>query len=131
MVAGMEKALGIGGFFFRSRDPEGLGRWYKQHFGIWEELTDYSTMPWQQEAGTTVFAPFKQDTTYFSADKQWMINFRVRDIKAMAAQLEAAGVAVELDPEHYPNGWFASLKDPEGNFIQLWQEEALPPDYKG
>ena len=75
------------------------------------------------------FVPFKHDTTYFAADKQWMINFRVRDLKAMVAQLQAAGIAVEVDPEHYPNGWFASLKDPEGNSIQLWQEEPMfhPP----
>ena len=55
-----------------------------------------------------------------------MINFRVRDLKAMAAQLTASGIAVEVDPETYPNGWFASLKDPEGNSIQLWQEEDPP-----
>lgn len=119
----MEKVLGIGGFFWRSVDPKGLGKWYEDHLGITGEPTSYESLPWQQEAGTTVFVPFKHDTTYFAADKQWMINFRVRDLKALVAQLEAAGIAVEVDPERYPNGWFATLKDPEGNSIQLWQEE--------
>ena len=120
----MEKVLGIGGFFFRSRDTSGLAEWYERHLGILCVPADYNEKCWEQEAGTTVFAPFKQDTAYFGRpEQQWMINFRVRDIKAMAAQLEAAGIAVELDPERYPNGWFGKLNDPEGNPIQLWQEE--------
>jgi glyoxylase I family protein len=124
----MEKVLGIGGFFWRSKDPKALGKWYEEHLGIPGEPTSYDTADiWTQESGTTIFVPFKHDTTYFSADKEWMINFRVRDLKAMVAQLEAKDVAVEVDPEHYPNGWFASLKDPEGNFIQLWQEETYTP----
>lgn len=126
----MEKVLGIGGFFWRSRDPKALGEWYETHFGIDGASDSYDTLPWQQEAGTTVFVPFRQETTYFAADKQWMINFRVRDLEAMVAQLRAAGIEVEVDPEHYPNGWFASLKDPEGNSIQLWQEEEFAPSAK-
>jgi glyoxylase I family protein len=122
----MEKVLGIGGFFWRSRDREALGKWYETHLGITGDSTSYEALPWVQEGGICVFVPFKEDTTYFAADKQWMINFRVRDLKAMVAQLEAAGIAVEVDPEHYPNGWFASLKDPEGNSIQLWEEEEVP-----
>lgn len=123
----MEKVLGIGGFFWRARDPEALGKWYEDHLGIDGLGKDYGDPAWQQEAGTTVFVPFKQDTTYFAADKQWMINFRVRDLEAMVAQLQAAGIAVEVDPEHYPNGWFATLTDPEGNTIQLWEEEDFVP----
>lgn len=120
----MEKVLGIGGFFWRSKDPKALAKWYEDHLGITAESPDYHTMPWVQEGGVCVFVPFKQTTEMFGRpEQQWMINFRVRDIKAMVAQLEAAGIAVDVDPETYPNGWFASLKDPEGNPIQLWQEE--------
>lgn len=54
-------------------------------------------------------------------DQQWMVNFRVRDLNAMVSQLRAGDVAVEVDPEHYPNGRFARLADPDGNPIQLWQ----------
>jgi glyoxylase I family protein len=123
----VEKVLGIGGFFWRARDPKALGKWYEEHLGIEGESESYHALPWRQEAGTTVFVPFRHDTTYFAADKQWMINFRVRDLKAMVAQLQAAGIDVEVDPEHYPNGWFASLKDPEGNSVQLWEEEEFVP----
>ena len=74
------------------------------------------------EEGVTIFAPFKQDTSYFGDMRlQWMINFRIRDLDKMAAQLRANGVAVEIDPETYPNGRFAKIFDPEGNPIQLWQ----------
>jgi glyoxylase I family protein len=69
-----------------------------------------------------VFAPFKQDTTYFGRPEQmWMINFRVRSLDKMAAQLKAKGIAVEIDPETYPNGRFGKVVDPEGNPIQLWE----------
>jgi glyoxylase I family protein len=120
----MEKVLGIGGFFWRSRDPAALAKWYETHLGIDPVPEDYAGVPWTQQAGTTVFAPFQHDSEMFGRpEQQWMINFRVRDMTAMVAQLRAAGIAVEVDPTQYPNGWFASLKDPEGNPIQLWQEE--------
>ena len=119
---GMERITGIGGFFFRSKDPKTLAAWYERNFGINTVPTDYDGTPWQQEAGTTVFAPFKHDTSYFGDMRlQWMINFRVRDLDKMAAQLRANGTAVEIDPETYPNGRFAKTADPEGNPIQLWQ----------
>jgi glyoxylase I family protein len=118
----MEKVDGIGGLFFRAREPEKLAAWYAAHLGVDLTPADYETRPWHQAAGPTVFAPFPADTTYFGdARQQWMVNFRVRDLGAMVKQLEAAGVAVEVDPETYPNGWFARLSDPEGNPIQLWQ----------
>jgi glyoxylase I family protein len=118
----MERVTGIGGFFFRSKDPAALAKWYEENFGIAEVPTDYGGAPWRQEAGTTVFAPFKQDTKYFGDMRlQWMINFRVRDLDKMAAQLRANGATVEIDPETYPNGRFAKLNDPEGNPIQLWE----------
>lgn len=118
----MEKVTGIGGFFFRAKDPKAVAKWYEDNLGVSVVPDDYETAPWRTEAGTTVFAPFKQDTDYFGDSRnQWMINFRVRDIDAMAAQLRRNGVAVEVDPEVYPNGRFARLEDPEGNPIQLWQ----------
>jgi predicted enzyme related to lactoylglutathione lyase len=51
----------------------------------------------------------------------WMVNFRVRDLDAMVAQLWAAGIAIEVDAQQYPNGRFARLHDPEGNPVELWQ----------
>jgi glyoxylase I family protein len=110
-----EKVTGIGGFFFRAHDPEGLGRWYQEHLGI-------SSPVWQQEAGRTSFTTFPETTKYFGdPQKMWMLNFRVRDLDKMVAQLRTAGVEVKVDPQSYPYGRFASLHDPEGNPIQLWQ----------
>lgn len=118
----MEKVHGIGGFFFRAKDPKALAKWYETNLGVTMTPETYDAPPWRQEAGTTVFAPFKQDTAYFGDMRlQWMINFRVRDLDKMAVQLRKAGSAVEIDPETYPNGRFAKLYDPEGNPIQLWQ----------
>jgi glyoxylase I family protein len=118
----MEKVTGIGGIFFRARDPKKLAAWYQTHLGIPLPPQDYGQESWQQEAGTTVFAPFPENTEYFGRKEQaWMINFRVRDLDAMVSQLSAAGIEVKIDPETYPNGRFARLHDPEGNPIELWE----------
>jgi predicted enzyme related to lactoylglutathione lyase len=118
----MEKVVGIGGFFFRAQDPKKLARWYQDQLGISIIPVSSNDTVWKQEAGTTAFAPFAEKTTYFGdASKQWMLNFRVRDLGKMAAQLEAAGVAVKIDPQTYPNGRFARIHDPEGYPIELWQ----------
>lgn len=82
---------------------------------------DYDTLPWHQEAGPCAFAPFPEDSQYFGPDKPWMVNFRVRSLDAMVAQLREAGITVEIDPESYPNGRFARLYDPESNPIELWE----------
>jgi glyoxylase I family protein len=118
----MERVTGIGGLFFRARDPEMLQDWYYSHLGITLTPTSYDEAPWRQEAGPTVFAPFPETTDYFGAPHQaWMVNFRVRSLAAITAQLTAAGVTVVVDPEEYPNGRFARLHDPEGNPIELWE----------
>ncbi len=116
----MEKVTGIGGLFFRSRDPEALARWYQDHLGVSMVPKKEGDPSWRQEAGDTVFAPFPETTKYFDAAKVWMINFRVRSLDAMMAQLKAAGVKVD-DPQDYPYGRFARLYDPEGNPIELWE----------
>jgi len=118
----MEKVAGIGGLFFRAHDPQMLGRWYQTHLGISLVPTNYQESPWQQEAGPTAFCPFPETSNYFGdAHKVWMVNFRVRDLDKMVAQLRAAGIEVKIDPKLYPNGRFARLIDPEGNPIELWQ----------
>lgn len=120
----MEKVTGVGGIFFRARDPEALGAWYETHLGV-----TISQHVWMTEAGMTVIAPFPADTDYFGAEtQQWMINFRVGDLDKLAAQLEAAGIAVERRAEwDSVVGRFARIHDPEGNPIELW-EPATPPE---
>jgi glyoxylase I family protein len=126
----MEKVTGIGGFFFRAKDPKALALWYAQHLGILTIPTSYGETGWQQEAGPTAFAPFPETSKYFGdPQKVWMLNFRVRDLDKMAAQLQVSGIEVKIDPQSYPNGRFARLHDPEGNPIELWQPKG--PDTKG
>jgi predicted enzyme related to lactoylglutathione lyase len=118
----MERVTGIGGVFFRAKDPDTLGRWYAEHLGIAEVPQSYDADVWTQEAGATVFAPFAPDHEGPPLGPAgWGINFRVADLDAIVAQLTAADIHVEVDPEPYPNGRFAQLSDPEGNAIQLWQ----------
>ncbi len=119
----MEKVLGLGGVFFRAADPAALAAWYRDHLGIDLVPDDYETRPWTQTGGVCVFAPFAEDTEYFGdRGNRFMLNFRVRDLAAMRAQLERAGITVETDPDSpYPNGSFAWITDPEGNRIELWE----------
>lgn len=115
----MQKVAGIGGFFFRARNPEALTAWYTNNLGI-----DIAEAVWQQRGGPTVFSPFKQSTDYFGRpEQQWMINFRVADLDAMIAQLQSAGIEVETKPQEWDSevGRFARIHDPEGNPIELWE----------
>ncbi|MFK3677635.1 VOC family protein [Microbacterium sp. NPDC090218] len=115
---------GIGGLFFRSRDPEARAAWYRDHLGISAGHTGI----WEQEAGMTVFAPFPADSDYFAADQQFMLNLRVTDLEQLAARLEAEGIPVERRDEWNTDeyGTFARIHDPEGLAIELWQPPAPP-----
>jgi hypothetical protein len=117
-----ESVTGIGGLFFRAKDPATLSKWYQENLGIDPVPGDYGEKSWSQEAGPTVFAPFPQDTDYFGkAEQLWMLNLRVRNLDAMVAQLRESQINVTVDPEQYPNGRFARIHDPEGNPIELWE----------
>lgn len=113
---------GIGGIFFRSRDPEARAAWYREHLGI---EAGHDGM-WRQDAGMTVFAPFPASSDYFAADQTFMLNLRVTDLSALAARLEVAGIPVERRPEWDTEeyGTFARIHDPEGLPIELWQPPA-------
>jgi predicted enzyme related to lactoylglutathione lyase len=115
----MERVLGIGGHFLRARDPEALTAWYRDSLGL---AIDENGL-WQQDAGPTVFAAFEASTDYFGSHHQGaMLNFRVRDLDAMLAQLRAAGADVaEETLEMDGVGRFGWVTDPEGNRIELWQ----------
>ncbi|NJM84087.1 MAG: VOC family protein [Tabrizicola sp.] len=116
----MARVTGIGGIFFRARDPDGLADWYARHFRI----TPPGPQVWQQEAGGTVFAPFRADSAYFAADKQWMLNLRVEGLDMMIARLRDSGLEVETRAEWDGDGAygrFARVHDPEGTPIELWE----------
>ncbi|MGI9051713.1 MAG: VOC family protein [Ilumatobacteraceae bacterium] len=121
----MHRVDGIGGFFFKADDPAALARWYADHLGVEAPPASYDDEVWRQAGGATVFAPFGAehgDSPHLGAGG-WGLNFRVTDLDGMVEQLRAAGVAVDVDDEVYPNGRFAQLYDPERNAIQLWQPE--------
>jgi glyoxylase I family protein len=114
---------GIGGLFFRARDPETLVHWYREHLGI----SAGHEGVWIQAEGPTVFAPFDQSTEYFPPDKAFMLNLRVDDLDGLLASLRAAGVEVITKPEWdeaSEYGRFARIHDPEGNPIELWEPPA-------
>ena len=116
----MERVVGIGGVFFRAREPEALKRWYGDHLGI--DLEDYGTTFTAACGDQTVWAPFAADTEYFGRrQQQGMINYRVRDLDAMVAQLRGAGVEVDEHLEEHEYGRFAWATDPEGNRFELWE----------
>ena len=118
----MERVTGIGGVFFRSKDPGALASWYEENLGITRVPLTYDEDCWTQQAGPTVFAAFDADSDHFGRpQQQWMVNFRVRDLDAMVKQRRAADILVEVDAEVYPNGRFARIHDPEGNPVELWE----------
>ncbi len=129
----MERVTGIGGVFFRAKDPQGLANWYEQNLGVRRVGQTYEEGSWWQDEGPTVFEPFADEGEMGGAIQPALIfNFRVRDLAAMVEQLNAAGIEVQVDPEEYPNGRFARLQDPEGNPIELWQasgtDSVRPPN---
>ena len=115
----MEQVTGIGAVFFRARGPEALTRWYEEHLGYAEEGPD---LPLRQPGLGRTVCFFPQGTDYFGrAEQAWMLNFRVRDLDAMLAQLRAAGADVSDRIEEYDYGRFGWAHDPEGNRFELWE----------
>jgi predicted enzyme related to lactoylglutathione lyase len=118
----MEHVLGVGGVFFKARDPQALAAWYREHLGVPVETGQtYATLK-SAANETTVWATFPTDTQYFGAPTAtFMVNFRVRNLDAMLEQLRAAGAQVEPRIEDYDYGRFGWATDPEGNRIELWE----------
>lgn len=126
-----ERVSGIGGVFFKARDPKSLAAWYRQALGIdIAQGAQYAPFRWRERedssrVGTTVWSLFPNDTKYFApSSAPFMINYRVRNLDAMLAQLRALGVAVEPRVAEEFNGKFAWIVDPEGNKIELWEPKS-------
>ena len=123
-----ERVSGIGGIFIKAKDPKTLGQWYSDKLGVprpdgavpplflWRERDD------PERIGVTVWGLFRSDTKYFSpSTAPFMINYRVRNMDRMLAQLRAQGVPVDTKIVDDFNGRFAWVMDPEGNKIELWE----------
>jgi len=112
---------GIGGFAFRSDDPDGLRAWYAEHLGI--GTGEHGE--WATSAGQNVFALFPRTSDYFAHDRQWMLNLRVDGLDDLLAALTKSGIEVTTNPDwDMPGvGRFARIHDPEGNPIELWEPD--------
>lgn len=119
----MERVLGVGGVFFKARDHKALAAWYREHLGVpVEDGQTYGAFASGGEGEQTVWSTFPSDTSYFGpGGSGLMVNYRVRDLDAMLAQLRAAGAEVDARIEDQPYGRFGWATDPEGNRFELWE----------
>lgn len=122
----MKKVTGIGGIFFKCKDPNAVSEWYKTHLGI--EAGQYgASFEWLQKddstkKGTTQWTPFKEATKYFEpSTKEFMINYRVENLEALVEELKRENVTILDNIETYDYGKFVHILDIEGNKIQLWE----------
>jgi predicted enzyme related to lactoylglutathione lyase len=122
----MEKVTGIGGIFFKCKDPKKVNEWYKTHLGL--NTGPYGvSFEWREESdpakkGLTQWNPFEDSTKYFEpSTKDFMINYRVADLEALVAELKKEGVTIVDKIETYDYGKFVHIIDLEGNKIQLWE----------
>ena len=121
-----KRVTGIGGIFFKSRDPEKSRAWYKQHLGLitneYGSLFEFRSSDEPDKKGYLQWSPFKEDTTYFEpSGKEFMINYRVENLESLVETLKAEGVTVLDEIETYEYGKFVHILDPENNKIELWE----------
>ena len=123
----MAQAVGVGGIFFRARDPQALSAWYEQHFGISRADKTSLFFDGPGAAGMTVFAHFPHDTAYFGpGTQQAVLNLRVDDLDALLVELAAAGVSIDPKRDDHAYGRFAWIIDPKGNRVELWEPPPEP-----
>ena len=121
------RITGLGGVFFRARDPDSLGAWYRDRLGVPVEDGRFAVFHWREAGeperpGSTVWSVFPEDTDYFGPrSSQFMVNFRVEDLDRVLSELRAEGVAVDERVEKTEQGRFGWIVDPEGNRIELWE----------
>lgn len=127
----MKRVTGIGGVFFKAKDPKALSEWYRAHLGVPVQAWGGAAFRWADDnvsgTGTTAWNLFKDDTSYFApGTASFMINYRVDDLHALLAALRAEGCQVEDKVDESEYGKFGWVIDPEGNKVELWQ----PPEGK-
>lgn len=119
-----KRVTGIGGFFFKCKNPQEIRNWYNQHLGF--DTNDYgATFSWKDENNNeclTQWSPFKDDTKYFNpSEKEFMQNFRVENLEWLLEKLKEEGVTIIGEMQTFDYGKFAWILDPEGNKIELWE----------
>jgi len=121
-----KRVTGLGGVFFKAKNPEAIKSWYQQHLEI--EMSEYGGMfQWRdkdhpENVGNTAWSAFPEDTTYYQPSKKdFMFNYRVENLEELLVVLKKEGVEVVGEIEEYPYGKFGWIMDPEGNKIELWE----------
>lgn len=121
-----KKVVGVGGVFFKAKDPGALNQWYSEHLGLktnqYGALFEFRNSEEPDQMNYLQLSPFSEETRYFApSHKQFMINFRVENLEGLLEELKAAGIKQigEIMKESY--GSFAHIMDPEGNKIELWE----------
>lgn len=129
----MKKVTGIGGIFFKCKDPEKIKEWYKNHLGL--DTDEYGTsFEWRQaddgsKKGFTQWSPFDEKTKYFEpSKKEFMINFRVENLSELVEKLSIEGVTILDTIESFEYGKFIHILDIEGNKIELWEPKDIEYD---
>lgn len=123
----MKRVTGIGGIFFRSKDPAASKTWYRDRLGIPVGEDGHAMFLWRENdepgrTGATIWAPFEADTDYFGeSGQQLMVNYRVDDLDALLGQLQREGVEIVSHREEHDFGKFAWIVDPDGNRVELWE----------
>ncbi|HKD35235.1 MAG TPA: VOC family protein [Pirellulales bacterium] len=126
----MKRVTGIGGIFFKAENCKALAEWYERHLGIKPDAHGVVIFRWREgqtdeRPGSTVWAVFGRETTYFEPSKKdFMLNYRVDDLDAQLAELAKEGVTIDPRREDSEFGRFAWIMDPEGNRIELWEPPA-------
>lgn len=122
----MKKVTGIGGIFFKCKDPKALKEWYKTHLGI--DSSEYGvTFDWKEAAeahptGSITWSPTSETTDYFEpSTKEFMINYTVDDLEALVEELKKEDVKILDEMAVYDFGKFIHIMDPEGNKVELWE----------
>lgn len=133
-----KKVTGIGGVFFKCKDPDKMKDWYKTHLGLatdkYGALFEFRNTDDPEQRGYLQWSPFKQDTEYFQPSKKdFMINYRVENLENLLTELAAQGVETVGEMEKYDYGKFAWIVDPEGNKIELWEpvDKVFTEQYEG
>lgn len=126
MAKHMKRVTGIGGIFFKCKDPVKLKNWYQNHLGL--ETDAYgTTFEWRQsedsrKKGFTQWSPFSDTTEYFlTSTKEYMINYRVENLELLIIELKKEGVKIIDEMQTFDYGKFIHILDPEGNSIELWE----------
>jgi predicted enzyme related to lactoylglutathione lyase len=125
-MSGKKKVTGIGGIFFKTKDPEKMKSWYQKNLGLvtneYGSVFEFRNADEPDNKGYLVWSPFTSDTNYFDpSKKEFMINYRVENLVELLEDLRNDGIEIVGEIEEYEYGKFAHIVDPEGNKIELWE----------